>query len=159
MAPLRRTPLPRSRPQPRKQVEAGAGDATESPRRRTAAAAERARYPRSVTGRLPATVTGFLRERIGSVEQLEVLLLLREDGSRSWSVGELSGHLRSAEASVAMRLDLLTLDRLAVGQDGRYRYADGPHEYVVEEVSRCFRSRRAAVIETIFSGDGDPDPL
>lgn len=137
----------------------GAGDATEPPRRWTPAAAERARYPRSVTGRLPDPVTGFLREHIGSVEQLEVLLLLREDGSRSWSVGELSSHLRSAEASIAMRLDLLTVDGLAVGQDGRYRYADGPHERAVEEVVRCFRSRRAAVIETIFSGEGDPDPL
>ena len=46
-------------------------------------------------------VIGFIREHIGSVYTLELLLLVKRDRHKSWTVGDLVRELRSSDTAVA----------------------------------------------------------
>lgn len=92
---------------------------------------------------------------MGSVEQLEVLLLLRDDAGIGWTAAAVNARLRSTQESIGRRLGLLAADGLVVRNGDEYHYEPGKHERVVAEVAACFKSRRVAVIETIFSGDDE----
>lgn len=54
---------------------------------------------------LPESVLKFLDTYIDSVEQLRVLLLLHMSPDRVWTTVEITSELRSAETSIAKRLD------------------------------------------------------
>jgi hypothetical protein len=112
----------------------------------------------AMAGRLPDDVRDFLRAHIGSVELLEVLLLLRVEADRTWDPAGVADRLRRSESSIGSRLKQLQGDGLLVAVEGGFRY-DGAaaHERTVGELARCFASRRAAVVEEIYADDED-DP-
>jgi hypothetical protein len=71
---------------------------------------------------LPAELVRFIHEHIHSVEQLEVLLLLRENPERWWSPEEVSQALRTIPSSASQRLldDVLaTPGRMDDSEDAR----------------------------------------
>jgi DNA-binding IclR family transcriptional regulator len=104
-----------------------------------------------VSRRLPEDVERFLARYIGTVDQLEILLLLRAEASRLWSAGEIGARMRRPEESTAARLDVM-LEQGLVERDGeRFRYRPGGHDADVDSVGRSFATRRAAVIEAIFA--------
>jgi hypothetical protein len=104
-----------------------------------------------VNGRLPENVERFLARYIGTVDQLEILLLLRADAARLWSAGEIAAQMRRPEAAAETRLELM-LEQGLVARDGDgFRYVRGRHDADVESVEQCFATRRAAVIEAIFA--------
>jgi hypothetical protein len=107
-------------------------------------------------------VRRFIHDNINSVEQLEVLLLLRGEPEKKWSAEEVSRRLFTMPASAATRLsDLLTLGLLkesgANGTDTLYSYSPGDSrtDDVVSRLDRAYRERKDSVIQIIFSRPAD----
>lgn len=98
-----------------------------------------------------AALRRFLSRCISSVEQVEILLLLRRTGTRAWTIDEISGELRSSATSVRSRLAQLARSGLIERVDDRYAYVAGPHDAVVEELFYEYETRRVRLIEAIFS--------
>jgi hypothetical protein len=108
----------------------------------------------------PEDVKRFVVEHIDSVEQLEVLLLLRADPSREWDAAAVSHALCTSPESVAKRLaGLRTRGLLAGGEGdgGRYRYgpATAEHDRLAGALAEAYRERRVAVITLIYSKPAD----
>lgn len=116
------------------------------------------RFP-AIATRLPSTVTSFIRDHISSIEQLEVLLLLRSDDGRIWQAAEISAELKTTPDSVSQRLDDLERDGLVGRTDGGFRFEAGPLAAAVGDLAACYSTHRVAVIETIFSVDREPDSV
>lgn len=105
---------------------------------------------------IPEEARRLIAERINSVEQLEVLLLLRKDEEREWCAEEVSDELRSSPTSAARRLaDLFAHDLLAMrqGSNTLYRYCPGSETLrrAVDALARAYAERRFTVIDMIFS--------
>lgn len=107
---------------------------------------------------LPGNVQAFLRQYIDSVEQLEVLLLLRASG-QEWTAEGVTRELATSLDSATARLDSLARSRLLATSDSGgqrlYRY-DPAAQLVaaVDELAEVYPKRRVAVITFIFS---EPD--
>lgn len=101
-------------------------------------------------------VRRFIAAYIDSVELLEILLLLRSDPKREWSVDSISQELRSSPASVARRLtDLCERGLLQMRESGipLYRYHPGTDrlDSAVKGLAQAYSECRARVIDLIFS--------
>jgi len=102
---------------------------------------------------LPTDVEQLLRERIGSHEQLHILLLLFRD-RRNWSTAELATHFKLSTASVSEALSALTAQNLVVSasdlpQGPNYRYASGTCNTAVEALERAYQDQPIAVIRML----------
>lgn len=104
-----------------------------------------------MTGRLPKNVARFLTRYIGTVDQLEILLLLYADGNRLWSAREISARMRRPEGAVVARLDMMQSQQLVEREADHYRYSPGRHDVDVAAVEHCFATRRPAVIAAIYA--------
>lgn len=102
-----------------------------------------------------AELRAFINRSIGSVEHVEVLLLLKRNDGRAWSAQEIADELRRSPASVERRLRDLTRSRLLEAAGDRYRYRHGSHDATVEELEQEYDSRRVRLIEAIFTGPID----
>lgn len=110
-----------------------------------------------VAGGLPDRVARFISEHLGSVEQLEALLLLRAE-PRAWTAAEVGAQLRTLPESVELRLRDL-LEHGLVERDGdAWRFAAAADGGLVDDVAGCWRSRRVAVIAQIFA-EPEEDPI
>ena len=109
---------------------------------------------------LPTSVQQFLSKYIRSLEQLEVLLLLRNSASRSWTSAEVYEIVRSSRASVEERLgSFVQLGFLArePGPPSSFRYAPkGNLGAAVDETAGAYQKWRVRVIEAIFTPVVDP---
>jgi hypothetical protein len=106
---------------------------------------------------LDPDVRRFLAAHVDSVEQLEVILLLRAEPARWWTDADVSTALRTAPASAAGRLrDLAARGILAAGAEG-FRYAPGESDMatVIDRVAAAYRDRRVTVIATIYARPPD----
>ncbi len=95
----------------------------------------------------------FIEHHIHSVEQLEVLLLLRLNPSQTWDAEAVCKELRTSPQSALQRLVDLARRSLAqeeTSQPGFYRYRSDVHEKSVHELAETYKKRRIAVIEQIF---------
>ncbi|WP_240481198.1 hypothetical protein [Sandaracinus amylolyticus] len=93
-----------------------------------------------------------------SVEQLEILLLLRGHAERDWNAEEVAKELRIASISAGNRLaDLAARGLLTEASPGRFRYApnDPAMHAAVEGLAKVYPERRVSVIEIIFSKPND----
>ncbi|HYC93479.1 MAG TPA: hypothetical protein VEO54_30010 [Thermoanaerobaculia bacterium] len=100
----------------------------------------------------------FVRERLPSLEQIEIVLLLRADHTRSWSAPEVSQNLGTPPESTAMRLFLLASNGVVTFEGGRYRAAsDAAAEPLFEELSTAYAQNRPAL--TALVGGQPADPL
>ena len=104
----------------------------------------------------PAVIAQSVRRLIAahivSVEQLEVLLLLREHRDRSWTVEQVNDRISSSPSSVASRL--VDLERRGfVRHDGTgFRYQGSTiHETALTELAAAYAERKYSVIELIFA--------
>ncbi|MGH7736742.1 MAG: hypothetical protein ACREMP_02555 [Candidatus Tyrphobacter sp.] len=90
------------------------------------------------------------------MEQIEVLLLLRTDRDRLWTVDEISRELRSSSESIALRLAQLRQHALVTVEQSGVRYGASPDaDASVERLAAAYRDRRPAVIAQIFSRRDD----
>jgi hypothetical protein len=102
------------------------------------------------------SVRKLIADHIDSVEQLEVLLLLRAQRERVWTVGEINDEIKSSVSSVEARLSDLA-DRGLLERQGRtFRYQATPEmDATVTELARAYAERRFTVIELIFAKPTD----
>lgn len=107
-------------------------------------------YAGAVSQGIPDDVRQLLEHSIGSVRQLDLLLLMRESGrEREWTVGELTSVLRSSETAVEGDLAGLLrtpLVEVVEGPPTRWRYRPGSLDGTVDTLSRCYRTHRTSVI-------------
>jgi hypothetical protein len=107
-----------------------------------------------VSSVLPEDVRQFLLRYIDSVEQLEVLLLLRGSPTTSWSPESVAQALYSNPTSVAYRLAMLQRHELIAAAEppSSYRYQPSPAmQQAVSRVADMYKERRVAVITFIAS--------
>jgi hypothetical protein len=111
---------------------------------------------------LSDSLTAFLKDRLPSLEQVEIVLLLRREPGRGWSAPEVSEKLGTPAESTAMRLFLLASNGV-ISFDGsaglpRYRYAGGDDgtEALVAELAEAFETRREAVHALVGAPSQDP---
>lgn len=104
---------------------------------------------------LPATVADFIRQKLSSVEQIAVLILLRDDPSRAWAIGDIANELRSSPVAIAHRV--ADLERAGVllpreRQDQvRYAPASSEIEAAIALLIETYRARPDRVIEAIYT--------
>lgn len=104
---------------------------------------------------LPPEVERFIARYISSVEELEILLLLRRR-RESWTDESIARELRIDRHSAARRLEGLTAQRLVEQQGSAFAYAGvGELDRDVEQLARCYSERRVSVITFIFSQPTD----
>lgn len=94
----------------------------------------------------------FVREHVRSVWALELLLVLRRDPDRCWTVDELVRDLRASTPLVSTNLQAFERSGLAMRDDaGCFRYA--PANPVLDELCATleadYRERPVAVINMI----------
>lgn len=95
----------------------------------------------------------FINKNINSVEQIEVLLILRANPERVWTVDEISAIMRSTPNSIRARLRSLAAKKLSAEvSDEGFRYAaSGRLDAMVEVLAEEYGRRRFSVIELVFS--------
>ena len=98
----------------------------------------------------------FIFEQIDSVEQLEVLLLLRSHKSSSWNIDQIAQELRSSPNSVSNRIKSLSnigLVELESGSQAHFVYKETNPEFeaILQELGELYKSRKQTILELIFS--------
>lgn len=105
---------------------------------------------------LPADVQQFLSEHVRSIAQLELLLLLQGQPTKSWTVEEAAKELYTAASMTQPLLDYLVAAGLIAASGNpahSYQYAPTSQDRarLVENLARLYRERRVTVINTIYS--------
>ncbi|HEX2120479.1 MAG TPA: hypothetical protein VHL59_02455 [Thermoanaerobaculia bacterium] len=108
-----------------------------------------------------AALTDFLRQRLTSIDQIDIVLLLLNDPSRAWTAPEVAVALGTAHESAAMRLFLLASGGLIAFEAAgipRYRYtrADPETHRLLGELAEVYATNRAAIAALVGA---PPDPL
>ena len=108
----------------------------------------------------PDDVRRFILAHINSVEQLEVLLLLRGAPDREWTAAAVGQALYTSPAAAAKRLTDLAAGGLAAvlpGDASTYRYlpADDARRLMVDRLAEAYTQRRVAVVSLIYSKPND----
>ena len=94
----------------------------------------------------------FIREHLRSVWALELLLLLKRDPERCWSVEELVGDLRASHGLVADNLLALEGAGLVIPDDRggfRYRPAAPTLAQIGDQLEAAYRAKPVTVIRWI----------
>ena len=99
----------------------------------------------------------FVMERLPSVEQIEIVLLLRGDRARTWSAPEVATQLGTPPESTAMRLFLLASNGLVAFEGGRYRFgASETVEPLLDELATAYGESRAVLVALVGGPPADP---
>lgn len=102
---------------------------------------------------------GFIREHIGSVWALELLLLMRRQPDRDWAAETLVAELRASSSLVGDNLARLQRAGLIISTDDRkYRFAPAAPALAAlcDELDQAYRQRPVQVINAIAA---PPDKL
>ena len=108
-----------------------------------------------------AGLRDFLQQRLTSIDQIEIVLLLRRDSARAWTAPEVAAAVGTPQESAAMRLFLLASGGLIVFEPAgmpKYRYASGNAgaDAMLSELAELYESDRDAVGALVGV---PPDPL
>jgi len=101
-------------------------------------------------------VTALLSQHISSVEELEILLLLRRRADRCWDAAAVAEELRTSESSAAKRLGDLCAGGLveeAEASDRGFRYGPGSawKRAAVDQLAELYAEAPFRVIDMIFA--------
>ena len=101
---------------------------------------------------LQPRVCDLIVDRIESVAQLEVLLLLLRDPARLWTAAQLATELRVADSWTQAQLQELSQQNLAVRDGQGFRYdANAATHATVQELERAYQSHPVAVVTLIYT--------
>ena len=105
---------------------------------------------------IPAEVKAFIADNLGSVVQLETLLLLHGAPEREWTADEVASDLRIDRNWAEGQLEVLCAEKLADcagGPPRRYRFgpADPKQRAAVDALAKAYAERRVTVISLIFA--------
>jgi hypothetical protein len=110
----------------------------------------------------PSTaLRNFVQQRLTSIDQIEIVLLLMRDPARAWTAPEVAAALGTAQESAAMRLFLLASGGLVTFEASgipKYRHAvaDPETAALLTELAEVYESNRDAVAALVGA---PPDPL
>lgn len=100
-------------------------------------------------------VRQFIFDYIDSVEQLEVLFLLKATPEKWWTAADISNQLRSTPTSIDSRISRTKLMQFLEPHPNTpqcYRYHQTiQSDEIIEKVLQEYKVRRQAVLELIFS--------
>ena len=105
---------------------------------------------------IPEALVHFIEEHVTSLEQLEVLFLLRKTAPREWTAAEVSRELGSSVMSIEGRLALLSHMRFVAPRTAErgpgFRYAPTTEEAaaLIDAVAKLYKERRLMVIDLIY---------
>jgi hypothetical protein len=106
----------------------------------------------TATGTLPREVLRFIEERIGSVPELEALLMMSED-ARAWSAAEIARRVYVQPDKARDILEALTRQRLLAPADAEsdfvFKPVDDAERRLIADVARCYRSNLALIATLI----------
>jgi hypothetical protein len=106
--------------------------------------------------RLTPVVRAFLRRCIGSIEQLDTLLLLEHEPERWWSAEDVAAELQTSQGAAGERLEALASKNLLdvrISDDLFYRYApvSPALQAAVSETLRAYKGNPVAVSAGLYS--------
>jgi hypothetical protein len=107
-----------------------------------------------MTEDFPADIKQFITDHISSIAQLELLLLLRADPSRTWTAAEAASALYSAPDIIQAQLaDLEARKLVTLASADRYSYSPQTSELdlLISRVAELYRTRRVAVVTAVYS--------
>jgi hypothetical protein len=110
-----------------------------------------------MSDQIPPQVETFVSECIGSIAELELLLLLAEDPSRPWTIDAAARQLYVTPASVdAVFVRMASKGLLSQGADG-YRFSPPTPEAAetIRALKELYATRRLKVMEMIYAGPTD----
>lgn len=115
---------------------------------------------RDVAAAISDTLERFIRERLPSPEQIQIVLLLRKSGERAWSAPEVAEALGTPPESTAMRLFLLASSGILSFEGSalpRYRYTSEPAaDGLIGELERIYDQNRDAIFAIVGAPAHDP---
>jgi hypothetical protein len=102
---------------------------------------------------VPQRLQAFIANHVGSIELLEVLLLMHAERDRAWAAEEVGARLRLSAVSASQHLVALRqrgLLSVALAGDAVYRYQPSPAlAGVVDELAQLYRERRLLVADLV----------
>ncbi|MDC3962501.1 hypothetical protein [Polyangium jinanense] len=108
------------------------------------------------SGPIPVELVRFIQEHVSSLEQLEVICLLRNSAPREWRADEVSRELGSSLMSIGRRLEHLA-DQQFIKVRHTERgpvYQHGPESEdiaaLIDAAARLYKERRLAVIDLVY---------
>lgn len=109
---------------------------------------------------IPPDIRSLLVQRIDSVVQLELLLLLHANATRVWRAEEIARELRIDSTASQEQLGLLVergLVQKVEEVEGAYQYRPTSQEVeqVVDGLAKAYANRRVTVISLIYSRPTD----
>jgi DNA-binding IscR family transcriptional regulator len=107
---------------------------------------------------IPDAVLDLIRSSIKSAWALELLLFIRRQAARSWTVDELTAELRSSPSLVTSILTSLKKSNLVQEEpEGSFRYAPATAELddLVRQLDEINAERPLALIKEIISAPND----
>jgi hypothetical protein len=104
----------------------------------------------------PAEIEQFIAQHIESLAQLEMLLLLRTESTRSWSCFDLARQLYiTPDVCTGIVADLerrgFVLRDAADSSLARYRSTGVSVDQLIDQLAALYQQRRVAVITLIYS--------
>jgi hypothetical protein len=106
---------------------------------------------------VPEDVVRFVRTALSSVQQLEVLLLLREGADRAWTPDEVARRLKTHAGAAANCLQSLALVGLAADDGSAYRYEPGARGALVDRLAELYPTYRTRITGLIYSEASDAE--
>ena len=106
---------------------------------------------------MPADLAAFIQTAIKSVWALELLLLLRRDAAKRWSIDALIQELRASTAVVVAGLAALSAAGLAEESDSRFRYRAATPELdaLAQRLEQTYAQFPIAVTNAILAAPDD----
>jgi DNA-binding MarR family transcriptional regulator len=107
-----------------------------------------------MSDQIPPQVETFVSDCIGSIAELELVLLVAGDPSKAWTVESIAAQLYVTPASVdAVLVRMTAKGLLSHGADG-YRFAPRTPDLVetVKTLKELYAARRLKVVEMIYAG-------
>jgi hypothetical protein len=113
-----------------------------------------------MSAEIPAELRRFIADYLGSIAQLELLLLLVASGDKQWSAGEAAKALYIAPEAALGFLELMRQQGLCAASSespARYSFKPARPEWVqlAEALAVQYRERRLAVIDVIYSAPAE----
>jgi hypothetical protein len=106
---------------------------------------------------VPDDVARFVRAALSSVQQLEVLLLLREGQQQPWTADEVAKRLKTHAGAAAGCLQSLALLGLALEEGESYRYEPGGRAALVDRLAELYPTYRTRIVGLIYSEASDAE--
>jgi hypothetical protein len=107
-----------------------------------------------MSDRLPAPIESFIREQIGSIAELELLLLLAREPARDWRTEDAAKSLAVSPDAIRGFFDRFRARGLCEARDETFRFAPRTQELadLVAAVNDSYQQRRLTVINLIYAG-------